>query len=136
MSWRNRASRGAAAALMLLSGASAAEGKVFSAPAGAAGVKVPKALWGTWDLGPDPCTLPLQPDIDSPKRIDATSIRGYEDEEIPKTVRRISVDPAAWLIRTESDVAPEIVISDIYVLKGDHLTITDGQTTKRYRRCR
>lgn len=97
---------------------------------------MPKALWGTWDLGPGPCRLPLQPDIDSPKRIDATSIRGYEDEEIPKTVRRISVDPAAWLIRTESDVAPEIVISDIYVLKGDHLTITDGQTTKRYRRCR
>ena len=99
-------------------------------------VRMPKALWGTWDLGPDPCSLPLEPDLDSPKWIDASSIRGYENNEIPTKVRRVSVLPAVWVIRTDNDVAPQIVTSDIYVLKGDHLTITDGEFTKYYRRCR
>ena len=99
-------------------------------------VEVPKALWGTWDLGPDPCSLPLEPDLDSPKWIDASSIRGYEKNEIPTRVRRVSVAPAVWVIRTDNDVAPQIVTNDIYVLKGDHLTITDGEFTKHYRRCR
>lgn len=99
-------------------------------------VRMPKALWGTWDLGPDPCSLPLEPDLDSPKWIDASSIRGYENNEILTKVRRVSVVPAVWVIRTDNDVAPQIVTSDIYVLKGDHLTITDGEFTKYYRRCR
>lgn len=99
-------------------------------------VRMPKALWGTWDLGPDPCRLPLEPDLDSPKWIDASSIRGYENNEIPTQVRRVSVVPAVWVIRTNNDVAPQIVTNDIYVLKGDHLTITDGEFTKHYRRCR
>lgn len=107
-----------------------------SVAAAADAVRMPKALWGTWDLGPDPCRLPLAPDLDSPKWIDASSIRGYEINEIPTKVRRVSVMPAVWVIRTDNDVAPQIVTSDIYVLKGDHLTITDGEFTKYYRRCR
>ena len=107
-----------------------------SAAVAAEPVRMPKALWGTWDLGPDPCRLPLEPDLDSPKWIDASSIRGYENNEIPTQVRRVSVVPAVWVIRTNNDVAPQIVTNDIYVLKGDHLTITDGEFTKHYRRCR
>lgn len=101
-----------------------------------ASVEFPSQLRGSWDLGPEPCRLPVNPDADSPIKISAHALRAYEHTETPRYVKRASSRIAAWIISTDSAIAPGIVVYDLYVLKGDYLTITDGETTRAYRRCR
>lgn len=101
-----------------------------------ASVEFPKALQGVWDLGPEPCRSPVNPDADSPIEIKARVLQAYEHTEKPIYVRRASSKIKAWVISTDADIAPGIVVYDLYVLSGDHLTITDGETTRQYLRCR
>lgn len=106
-------------------------------PAGASGAaKFPKEALGTWDLGPAACKLPVNPDSDAPIEIQSNRVLGYENTDKLRKISRISNQPATWRVSTESNIAPGIVVDEIYVLKGDHLTITDGESVRTYRRCR
>lgn len=49
-------------------------------------IAYPTELQGMWDLGPQSCKLPLNPDSDSPIRIEKTRLRGYEHEEVPVAI--------------------------------------------------
>lgn len=96
----------------------------------------PKELRGMWDLGPQACKLPVNPDSDSPLRIESGRIVGYEHVDTPLHIRAVSTKPLAWTVTTTADIAPSIKTSDVYILKGDHLTISDGETTRQCRRCK
>ncbi len=98
--------------------------------------KFPKEVMGTWDLGPAACKLPVNPDSDAPIEIQAQRLLGFENTDKLMRISRVSSDPVAWLVSTESNIALGIVVNEIYVLKGDHLTITDGEAVRSYRRCR
>ncbi|HDS1146346.1 TPA: hypothetical protein QDZ88_000676 [Stenotrophomonas maltophilia] len=116
--------------------------KVLALPAalllaGAADAVVfPKELRGTWDIGPEACRLPLSADSDTVIRIEARRLVGFENVDTPRRITRLSTGVLAWSVASESNVAPGVSLEDIYVLKGDNLTVTDGETTKTYRRCR
>lgn len=96
----------------------------------------PKELRGTWNIGPELCKLPLSADSDTVIRIEARRLLGFENVDTPRRITRLSTGVLAWSVASESSVAPGISLEDIYVLKGDTLTVTDGETTKTYRRCR
>ncbi|HCT29093.1 MAG TPA: hypothetical protein DIW85_23170 [Stenotrophomonas sp.] len=96
----------------------------------------PKELRGTWNIGPELCRLPLSADSDTVIRIEARRLVGFENVDTPRRITRLSTGVLAWSVASESNVAPGISLEDIYVLKGDNLTVTDGETTKTYRRCR
>ena len=105
------------------------------APA-AASPRFPEEMQGTWDLGPVECRLPVSPDADSPIHIKRDQLEGYENIDIPKRIKRVSKVPLAWTVTTTTNIAPGILVSDLYILKGDYLTISDGERTRLYRRCR
>lgn len=99
-------------------------------------IAYPTELQGMWDLGPQSCKLPLNPDSDSPIRIEKTRLHGYEHEETPVSIKLVSTDPHAWVVSAKSDIAPDIRTDDLYILKGEHLVISDGESVKQYRRCK
>lgn len=106
-------------------------------PAGAAVLlEFPEALRGVWDVGPAACKLPLHLDSDTPIAIERERLIGYESVDTPRRVTRVSEVPSAWVISTESSVAPGIVLEEVFVLKNEHLTITSGESARTYRRCR
>ncbi|HST44729.1 MAG TPA: hypothetical protein VLK29_05835 [Luteimonas sp.] len=107
-----------------------------SADGATTGISYPSELHGTWDLGPHNCRLPLNPDSDTPLRIESGRVLGYEHVETPLHVGAVSSRPRAWTVTAISDEAPGIEIDDLYILKDDHLTISDGETTRQFRRCR
>ena len=122
------------AVLLVLISISAAD-EVSAAKSGPSPV-YPKELQGTWDLGPDSCRLPINPDADSPIQVEMTRLMGYEHQETLVSIRRVSENPIAWRVVATSDIAPGITTTDLYIVKDDHLTISDGETSKKYRRCR
>lgn len=95
----------------------------------------PQELQGTWDIGPGACSLPVNADSDTPIRIEPGRLVGFENIDIPKRVTRLSDQTAAWVIATESNIAPGIVVEDAYVVDGDSVTVTDGESSRTYRRC-
>lgn len=99
-------------------------------------VTYPKELQGTWDIAPQACKLPVSPDSDSPLQIESGRVLGYEHVEKPLRIRAVASHPLAWTVTTISDIAPGIETTDVYILKGDHLTISDGESTRQYRRCK
>jgi hypothetical protein len=102
----------------------------------AAALEFPEALRGVWDFGPAACKLPLRLDSDTPITIERERLIGYESVDMPKRVTRVSQVPSAWVISTESNIAPGMVLEEVYVLKNEHLTITSGESARTYRRCR
>lgn len=106
------------------------------ATSGHPAVTYPMELRGTWDLGPQSCKLPVNPDADSPIRVETVRLVGYDHQEIPVSIKRVSMDPLAWAVIATSDNAPGIKTADLYILKGDHLTVSDGESTRQYRRCK
>jgi len=98
--------------------------------------RFPKELQGTWDLGPSSCKLPVNADSDTPIRIEAGRLAGYENIDSPKRITRVSKKPSVWVISSESNIAPGMVQDEVFVLVDDYLTITTGETARSYRRCR
>lgn len=96
----------------------------------------PRELSGTWDMGPQKCVLPVNPDSDSPMRITGSRIQNYEDVDELLRIKRISSRPLAWHVTTTNDIAPGVIQRDIYVLDGDMLTVTSGSATVEYMRCK
>lgn len=108
--------------------ASAGKGRVATYPA---------ALIGQWEPGPDPCKLPLTYDSDGGLKIAARMLQGYEHADTPKKVKLISDAPKAWRIEAmEAYGGDRNPVVDIYVLSGDYLTVTDGERSTTYNRCR
>jgi len=104
--------------------------------AGAAeAARFPQEVIGTWDLGPAACKLPVNPDSDTPIEIRPQRLLGFENTDTLRRISQISNDPVSWLVSTESNVAPGVGVDEIYVVKGDYLTITDGEAVRSYRRC-
>lgn len=103
--------------------------------AASASPRFPSELHGTWDLGPSRCKLPINNDSDTPIRIDGMQLSGHESVDKPKRVIRVSDQPRVWVIATESNIAPGSVLDEVFVLEGESLTITDGQSARTYRRC-
>ncbi len=99
-------------------------------------VAYPTELYGVWDLGPQSCELPVNPDSDSPIHIEKAQLRGYEHQEKPVSVRLVSTNPHAWAISAIEDFAPGKRTDNLYVLKGEHLVISDGESVRQYRRCK
>lgn len=122
------------AVLLALISVSAVDG-VSAAKKGASPI-YPKELQGTWDLGQDSCKLPIDPDLDTPIRVETARLMGYEHQEAPVSIERVSESPLAWRVSATSDNAPGITTDDLYIVKNDHLTISDGETVRQYRRCR
>ncbi|MBO9965988.1 hypothetical protein J7361_04430, partial [Xanthomonas phaseoli pv. dieffenbachiae] len=56
--------------------------------------------------------------------------------EVPVAIKLVSTGPHAWVVSAKSDIAPDIRTDDLYILKGDHLVISDGESVKQYRRCK
>ncbi len=96
---------------------------------------MPKQLHGTWDAAPGGCKSPVAYDTQSLIRIGSRATHGYEMKQVPIRVRRVSMDPAVWVITKGSDAAPGISFSEVYVLKGNFLTITDGERSTDFHRC-
>ncbi|SON95853.1 putative exported protein [Xanthomonas citri pv. fuscans] len=96
----------------------------------------PTEIQGVWNLGPQSCRLPVNPDSDSPIHIEKTRLHGYEHEETPVSIKLVSNAPHAWVVSATSDIAPDVRTDDLYILKGEHLVISDGESVKQYRRCK
>lgn len=101
------------------------------------GSSYPAALIGQWEPSPNPCKLPLTYDSDAGFKITARLLQGYEHSDTPKKVQQISVAPKAWRIEAiEEHDEDKTPVVDIYVLSGDYLTVTDGERSTTYNRCR
>lgn len=96
----------------------------------------PSDLKGTWNLGPEACVLPVNPDADGPRRVTSTRIENYEDVEALVHIKRISLKPLAWHVTTTNEIAPGVVSREIYVLDGDRLTVTNGGNSVQWVRCK
>lgn len=109
---------------------------VNSAQAAAEGHAYPAEIHGQWEPGPNPCRLPLTYDSDSGFKITPDLLQGYEHTNAPKRVQTISRSPLAWRIEAaEKFDGNEIAVTDIFVVEGDYLTVTDGQRSTTYRKC-
>lgn len=102
----------------------------------ATGNTYPIQILGQWEPGPEPCRLPLTYDSDSGFKITPQMLQGYEHTDTSKSVVALSELPQAWRIEAiEEYEGKQSVVTDIYVLKGDYLTVTDGQQSRTYRKC-
>lgn len=96
----------------------------------------PAQILGQWEPGPEPCRLPLNYDSDAGFKITPQMLQGYEHTDTSTSVVALSESPQAWRIEAiEEYEGKQNVVTDIYVLKGDYLTVTDGQQSRTYRKC-
>lgn len=125
-------------ACSLAKGPGATQGAAkISAAQKSQGASYPAALIGQWEPGPNPCKLPLTYDSDGGFKITARLLQGYEHSDTPKSVQQISKVPKAWRIEAiEEHDEDKTPVVDIYVLSGDYLTVTDGERSTTYNRCR
>lgn len=129
-------------ALMALPACAAVKGAksaVGTSPVGADEkilVSYPAPILGQWEPGPKPCRLPLDYDSDAGFTVLPTLLQGYERSNEPHRVQRVSEEPQVWRIEsTERHAEDSSRVTDIFVLRGDYLTVTDGQRSTTYRRC-
>lgn len=105
--------------------------------AGGAGT-YPVEILGVWDAYPLPCAADEVSDSDMRIEIAGDVLRGYEHNDVLRSIDPIAMSPLTWRVVTISDIAPEEIQgeADIYVLRGDTLTITNGERAYTYIRCR
>jgi hypothetical protein len=96
-------------------------------------------LHGTWEVGPERCKLPGNPDSDARIVIEANRIYGYEDWSEALEVTAISTSPLAWRLRIREHFQEEVYESDLIfsVTSKDQssLTIIDESRAETYVRC-
>lgn len=105
-------------------------------PAG--GPRFPAEILGVWDAYPVPCVDDGPSDSDTRIHVVADVLHGYENNDALRSIERIAEAPMTWRVVTISDIAPAGIQgeADIYVLRGDTLTITNGERAHTYIRCR
>ncbi len=98
----------------------------------------PPELRGAWDLSDSKCRAIDIHESDSRIEIDGRELHGYEHTESLKSAMKVSEAPSAWRIVSISNIAPPEIQEDavIYVLGGDDLTISDGESASVYVRCK
>jgi len=102
----------------------------------ATGNTYPIQILGQWEPGPEPCRLPLNYDSGAGFNITPKMLQGYEHTRAPKSVAALSKSPQTWRIDAiEEYEGTQDVVTDIYVLNDDYLTVTDGQQSRTYRKC-
>ena len=75
-------------------------------------------------------------DSDAGFKITSAILQGYEHTNRPKLVSLISKTPQAWRIESiEEYEGKQEPVTDIFVIEGDYLTVTDGQRSETYRKC-
>ncbi|WP_343280463.1 hypothetical protein [Luteimonas changyuni] len=101
-------------------------------------LRFPAELLGVWDAYPLSCIDDGPSDSDMRILIEARTLGGYETNDALKSVQKIAEDPATWRMVTISDAAPTEIQgeADIYVLRGDVMTITNGERSYTYIRCK
>lgn len=111
---------------------------VSAAPDAGSDPRFPTEVLGVWDAYPLPCIDNGPSDSDTRIHIEAGVVHGYENNDALRSIERISGAPMTWRVVTISDIAPVEIQgeADIYVLRGDTLTITNGERAHTYIRCR
>lgn len=102
------------------------------------GLHFPTEIVGVWDAYPLPCVVDGPSDSDMRIRIAGNMLHGYENNDTVRSIEQVAESPMAWRVVTISDIAPEEIQgeADIYVLRRDTLTITNGERAYTYIRCR
>jgi hypothetical protein len=96
----------------------------------------PLQLRSVWEPG-RPCDSSEASDRDSRFRITERQRLNYEESEDIISTRLLTDSPLTWRIVTTSDVGPaDLDQPRIYVLQGDLLAISDGQSARMYMRCK
>lgn len=84
-----------------------------------------------------PCDTGETSDRDSRFEITATQRLNYEEIEDVVSAELLTQSPHAWRIVTTSNVgSPDLQQPRIYVLQGNLLAVSDGQSARMYSRCR
>ena len=107
-------------------------------PGAGGSTRFPPELLGVWDAYPLPCVDDGPSDSDTRIHIETDVLHGYENNYTLKSIERIAEAPMTWRVVTISDIAPSKIQgeADIYVLRTDILTITNGERADTYIRCR
>lgn len=97
----------------------------------------PAEILGVWDAYPLPCVDDGPSDSDTRIHVVENVLHGYENNDALRSINQIADAPMTWRIVTVSDVAPSEIQgeADIYVLRGNTLTITNGERAHTYVRC-
>jgi hypothetical protein len=100
--------------------------------------RFPSEIQGVWDAYPLPCAADVPSDSDARIQIEGDVLHGYENNDALRSIEPIAESPMAWRVVTTSDIAPAEIQgeADIYVLRGNALTITNGERTHTFIRCR
>lgn len=107
-------------------------------PASGNDQQFPAQIIGVWDAYPLPCVDDGPSDSDTRIRVATTVLHGYEHNDALRSIEHITESPMTWRVVTISDIAPPEIQgeADIYVLRGDTLTITNGERAHTYIRCK
>lgn len=97
----------------------------------------PAEILGVWDAYPLPCVDDGPSDSDTRIHVGKDVLHGYENNDALRSIEQVADAPLTWRVVTVSDVAPSEIQgeADIYVLRGDTLTITNGERAHTYIRC-
>lgn len=96
----------------------------------------PSPLTSVWEPGL-PCDTGETSDRDTRFEITATQRLNYEEIEDIVSAELLTESPLTWRIVTTSNVGPpDLQQPFIYVLQGDLLAVSDGQSARMYSRCK
>ena len=99
---------------------------------------VPNRLLGVWAMGETPCSLPVNTDADGMLVISERKIQGYEYYVVPKEIVIVSENPFRMILEgTEVYLGSQVIdVTQIMEIEDSKLTLTDGQETEIYVKCR
>lgn len=96
----------------------------------------PEALVSVWEPRL-PCDTGETSDRDARFEITSTKRLNYEEIEDLVSAEVLTDSPHTWRIVTRSNVGPpDLEQPFIYVLHGDRLSVSDGNSARTYSRCR
>lgn len=97
----------------------------------------PAVMRGVWDPS-ESCNAKETSDRDSRFEITKTARHNYEENQTLRSAELLSSSPHTWRIVTSSDLGPPAADgrARIYVLEGDFLAVSDGQSARFYIRCK
>lgn len=109
-----------------------------ASPPDTGSAQFPAEILGVWDAYPLPCVDNGPSDSDTRIQVVKDVLHGYENNDALRSIEQIAEAPLAWRVVTISDIAPVEIQgeADIYVLRGNTLTITNGERAHTYIRCK
>lgn len=97
----------------------------------------PAAIRGTWMLGPEPCSLPANPDADGRFIVEADVISGYESSYKPVRVVPDANKANVWHITSiETYLGSQVTqMEHSFTLNGMELIEQEGESRIVYVKC-